>query len=49
MVLVCEFCQTPIYTEYYVAEREPAKDNLGHKTRFYHLQCWIQRKEMMKI
>lgn len=49
MTLVCEICQTPIYTREYVGVKEPVHGTLGHRTRFYHLQCYVQRMEEVKV
>lgn len=48
-MIVCDICQTPIYTDHYVAKKEPVHGSLGHKTKFYHLQCWIKLQEEMKL
>ena len=49
MVLVCEACQTPIYTNEYVGVRENLQNSLSHRTRFYHIKCYIRRMEEMKV
>jgi len=48
-MLVCDLCQNPICTEYYVVERHPAPNSIGHTNTYYHLQCFIRKMEEMKV